>query len=335
MHHSDSTQSNDKDFWDKLQILGELAASLVGGIILVIIPIMIGISGDKIARSFQTGELVDNLITELTEKEATAKRDIALIALDAAVEPKQKCVILGFLNCQIDEDQPDQVAEIAEILIRTQAKETRQLLLASSLDEQAEELSKQREALDASKVSQVLIKRRPEQGKEFLKRLYLTYENIVANDPRLRENVRSDVNSSASPLPEKVNQVQQSSELADGLQTPVSEAATTTEETSNANDDSLAGKGVRLVYIQYGRNRENAQKIQEEIQDSGVSAPGIEQVNDIRENSVRYSSADDLEAAEELKTFLEALNISNVKLIDLSQSNYQIAAGQFEIWLKD
>jgi hypothetical protein len=51
--------------------------------------------------------------------------------------------------------------------------------------------------------------------------------------------------------------------------------------------------GVRLVYIQYRTDREIARRIQDDLQQKEVSAPGIEQVNEIEENSIRFANAVD------------------------------------------
>ena len=97
----------EKDNWDKFDILFK-------AIVLGIIPIAIGIAADNVAQSLQRGQLVQSLISDLTQKDA--KRDVALIALNAAITTRMKCDILGLFKCQ-DDPESDQVVQIALALI--------------------------------------------------------------------------------------------------------------------------------------------------------------------------------------------------------------------------
>jgi len=93
--------------------------------------------------------------------------------------------------------------------------------------------------------------------------------------------------------------------------------------------------GVRLVYIQYHSNKHQAEKLQKDLQSKGVSAPGIEQIEGINQNNIRYANAADKQIAESLQAYLEKnQGIQLEKLIDLSRANYKVPSGQFEIWLK-
>ena len=93
--------------------------------------------------------------------------------------------------------------------------------------------------------------------------------------------------------------------------------------------------GVRLVYIQYNRDEQLAKEIQKVLQDSGISAPGLEKKKDIKENDIRYANSADKQTAEALKKYLEEKEtIEFTKPIDLSQAGYRVPLGQFEVWLK-
>ena len=87
------------------------------------------------------------------------------------------------------------------------------------------------------------------------------------------------------------------------------------------------------MYIQYKSNKELAEKLQKELQSKGVSAPGIEKVEEIKQNDIRYASATDKHIAENLKAYLEKNQGIKMSLIDLS-ANYRVPSGQVEIWIK-
>jgi hypothetical protein len=97
-------------------------------------------------------------------------------------------------------------------------------------------------------------------------------------------------------------------------------------------------KGIRLVYIQYKSDRAKAEKLQKVLQDKGILAPGIEQVNGIKNNDIRYANSSDRSLAENLRDFLKTekdIQIEDKNLIDLSTKGYKVPPGQLEIWLKD
>ena len=103
-----------KDGWDKTEIVIKLVASIV----LVLIPIMISVGADRISQSMERGKLVDSLLAELTDDDKKARRDLALIALDASVPPPERCRYLGLFGCEVDEEARDLVADIAVVLWR-------------------------------------------------------------------------------------------------------------------------------------------------------------------------------------------------------------------------
>jgi hypothetical protein len=73
-----------QDSWDKV----EIASKVIAAMILVVIPIIIKSGADTIAQSLQKGQLVKSLTAQPVE--GKAKRDIALMALDAAIPPQSK-----------------------------------------------------------------------------------------------------------------------------------------------------------------------------------------------------------------------------------------------------
>lgn len=70
-----------KDFWDKLDIVGKL----LSGVILALIAIFIKTGTDDIAAAQQQGDLVRNLLVDLTSNDQRTRQDLALIALNHSV----------------------------------------------------------------------------------------------------------------------------------------------------------------------------------------------------------------------------------------------------------
>ncbi|NCR58772.1 MAG: hypothetical protein GPJ01_13725 [Microcystis aeruginosa LL13-06] len=88
----------------------------------------------------------------------------------------------------------------------------------------------------------------------------------------------------------------------------------------------------------YKSDRAKAEKLQKVLQDKGILAPGIEQVNGIKNNDIRYANSSDRSLAENLRDFLKTekdIQIEDKNLIDLSTKGYKVPPGQLEIWLKD
>jgi hypothetical protein len=94
--------------------------------------------------------------------------------------------------------------------------------------------------------------------------------------------------------------------------------------------------GIRLIYIQYRNDKDKAEKVQKYLQEKGISAPGIEQVQGISANDIRYFNTGDQTIAKKLKDNLEqSQNIKFDRLLNLSDAGYRVPAGQLEIWLRD
>lgn len=71
-----------KDFWDKADIVGKL----LSGAVLAIIAFFIKTGSDKIAAAQRQGDLVRNLLADLTSNDKHTRQDLALIALNHSVE---------------------------------------------------------------------------------------------------------------------------------------------------------------------------------------------------------------------------------------------------------
>jgi hypothetical protein len=87
-----------KDFWEKLDVVSKLVSS----VLLAVIAIVVQQGASRIATSLQTGDLVRNLIQDLTTRSERARQDIALIAL----------------NHSVGDQNPELVVEIAERIYR-------------------------------------------------------------------------------------------------------------------------------------------------------------------------------------------------------------------------
>lgn len=128
-------KDTNRDIWDILDLL-------VGKIILVAIPIVIGVVGNNISQSLQRGQLVDSLLDDLT---AENRQDIALIALDAAILPPKS------------EEESDQVVDIAKVVLKGR-------IVQGTPSGQAQNPRK----LDSLTASSIIQKRKPQTGKQIV-----------------------------------------------------------------------------------------------------------------------------------------------------------------------
>lgn len=89
-----------RDGWSKLEII----TKLVGDIILVVIAVLIGIGSERIATALQSGELTQQLLTDLARADSASvlRHEIALAALDQSVY----------------EQSPELVWEVCERILR-------------------------------------------------------------------------------------------------------------------------------------------------------------------------------------------------------------------------
>ena len=230
----------------------------------------------------------------MTQHEAQARRDIALGALDAAAPPKQDCAILGLWGCHADPNR-DQVVNVAIILLHD-------LIQGEAKQKNAK--------LESTTAKDIIIRRTSEEF--FAKK----FEELSRNAQQSATSA-VDLHPTQSVAERKTN----ASEILQNIQ------PRTPERTI---DQPL--RGVRLVYLQYRSNRDQAQKLQQYLRDHGVSAPGIEQVRSIAKNDIRYPNDADQELAEHLRAQLEKhLGINIDQLINLSDVGYKVPSGQFEI----
>lgn len=260
-----------------------------------LIPIVIGVAASNVADSLKRGQLIQSLVATLSERDS--KRDISLVALNEAIRVKKKC-FLYFFACKPDTDN-DPVSQIAALLIRNSIEE------AKDKNQQPRELAVAKHILTKSERADISF-----YSREF---------GFLGNSAQAR--ARSSV-TGAAVSPEKA------SESASISQTLIALAPT-----PSSQPQSLAG--IKLVFIQYENQDELARKIQKSLNGDKVSAPGIEKVKGISRPSIRYSSPEDLAAAQSLQKYLEAkLGIKIGDLIDLSQAGYRVPRGQLEVWVQ-
>ncbi len=294
----------DKDKWDKLEIVIKFISSIV----LVSIPIVIKYGADNISQSMQRGELIQSLTTQLVERDA--KRDIALIALDAAIPEQRKCSTQG---CQSIQDlgrlENDQVLKIAEVLVSRSIEDVRKKLRSP-------------DPAEIKVARQIIIRRTDEKyyqdkyGKDFA---FLT---ATVNNPISDQNLKS--------TPQEKEIKAQVSEVLSAIQPPP------VQPTAPTPADVPDLTGIRLVYIQYQSNKNQAETLQKNLKAFNISVPEIVKVKTIKNNDIRYANAADRQLAERLKDFLsQKQGLKFDKLIDLSKAGYKVPSGQIEIWLKD
>ena len=147
----------EKDNWDKFNII----SSFLSSVILVLVPIVIKLGADSIAQSLERGKLIDSLIEDLTERKTQARRDIAIVALDAAMPLEKKCTVLWAWGCKTKEDEPDLVTDVAVILLKDITT------IGQSLGQ--EDLN--RINIESTTAADILRKRRPGTSREILSRI--------------------------------------------------------------------------------------------------------------------------------------------------------------------
>lgn len=302
-------ENSKKDNWDKCKIIFDIAIKFVEVVFLIVVATLIKMGADKIALSLEKGRLVQSLTDQLVE--ANAKRDIALIALNEAL-PSKKIECTTLKECQ-DKLKHDQVFRIAEIVANGIIKDTYKLSQSPNLPSPSGDELRMAEEIIVEKTSQSYF------DQNFGNR-WEEAQKQVKTEARSNE----DPNKTISPeeLQTKAKLSQKFNDLQPSLTQPV-------------NSD-LAG--IRLVYIQYKSDRAKAERLQKVLQDKGILAPGIEQVNGIKNNDIRYANSSERSLAENLRDFLKTekdIQIEDKNLIDLSTKGYKVPPGQLEIWLKD
>ena len=291
--------SEKKNAWDKFDILFK---SLVLGAI----PIVIGFAANHVAQSLQRGQLIQSLVESLSKGDA--RRDIALIALDEAISPHKRCEVFWMWRCENDVEN-DPVVQISGILIE------------SSI-ETASQTRQSPEALNRDLKVAARIVRGERRGDE---QYYTDNYGVLVFNYIQKSQSQAIANREGSTPSDQEREVQANISQTIAAIQPLPEKPPTI--------DSLAG--VRLVYIQYDKNEQLAEQIQRNLQTVPISAPGIEQVQGIEQNNIRYSNPTDRERAIALQAYLQSkYSIQFSDPIDLSAAGYRVSPGQFEIWLK-
>jgi hypothetical protein len=279
----------EKDLWDKTEVI----IKLVGSVVLVAIPIMISIGANRISQSMERGKLVESLLAELTNEEKRMRRDLALIALDAAVPPPEKCGFLGWFNCGIDETASDMVSDVALVLWR--------------------ELGRSGETAEAAKI---ITKRKPTTHKTLL-----IADALVTSDPdpdfTVNEQTSSQIAQKARIVSRLVAQSATSKSPAP-VQPDSALAGVRTVYIQYRDDIGLAER-IRAALREKGVSVPRLEQVSAIRQD------------DIRyRNADEMAAAKRLR--DFLRTGYQ-IQIGDNKLIDLSRRGYEVPVGQFEVWI--
>jgi len=281
----------DKDLWDK----SEVVIKLIGSVVLVAIPVMISIGANRISQSMERGKLVESLLSELTNEQVKMRRDLALIALDAAVPTPEKCTFLGLFDCSIDETKPDMVAEVAIVLWR-------------QLDDRNE----------STQAAKIIIKRKP-----------TTHAAILFADVQ----VTSAPDPIAQVDAQESQRIAQKAEIVSRLVVQASERPTQARVQPDAALTGV--RTVYIQYRDNKKEAERIRDalLEKSVSVPRLElVPGIRQ-NDIRYSSpAEREPAQRLMAF--LRSELQ-IQISDNKLIDLSTRGYKAPAGQFEVWINE
>ncbi|MEM1241012.1 MAG: hypothetical protein AAGI45_14310 [Cyanobacteria bacterium P01_H01_bin.26] len=159
----------------------------------------------------------------------------------------------------------------------------------------------------------------------------------VQQQPELKttivESARPTSNPDSEARPDQ-SEITRQTAAAEVVAEVVATPATAAPETTSTQ--VIAPNDLKIAYIQYRRDRSQAEQLQTYLEAQGISVPAIEQTADIALNDIRYANRNDRTLAENLKTNLEAdQDITIDQLINLSSTGYEVPQGQIEIWLKD
>ncbi len=285
----------EKDKWDKVEIVTKFLAT----VILASIPLVIKMGADNIAQSLEKGRLIQSLLSDLSQKEEKTKRDIALVALDAAIPPLHQCSMPWLRKCSTDY-KSDQVINVASLLLRDITAENWETQSSTAIDIIKRRSSDEFYAKEAAAISQ-------------------TYQQSAISLPEA--NTQNKTEQSQQEANASIN---------------VSKALAIIQPDTPTAQQNKGLAGIKLVFIQYGSNKQRAQAMQQYLQKNGINAPGIEQVAGIQKNDIRYANEADKQTAQELSNLINQQNNVQIEsLVDLSARGYKIAPGQFEIWLKE
>jgi hypothetical protein len=153
-----------KDRWDKADIIGKFFS----GVVLAVIALMIKTGTDDISAAQGRGDLVRQLIADLTTKDQRTRQDLALIAL----------------NRSVGEQTPQLVVEVAERLVLDTMGYSTDRAAAQAL---------------GSVAFRILQERDPARADEVRQQLEQQFEQIVSSDSLGRAALRSDPDTSRHP----------------------------------------------------------------------------------------------------------------------------------------
>ena len=295
--------SSPKDGWDKFS----LVTSFLSTVILIAIPIVLGVGAQKISSSLERGKTVEGMIDKLVASNPQLNRDIALAALAEAINPKEKCFI-WILLCSSDETIYDPVAEIAELMMRDGVQLN----------------AKANVVLESLYAAKILKLRKPKSAQNIL-------ESITKNVKAVTES-NSVMNLSNPKIKIETTTLSriQATKVVKDLAEVFADSSTSLTKSLKLND-------VKVVYIQYKLSTKKAEKLQDFFKSVNILSPGIQSIENISQNDIRYPNPSYFETAKNLqKEISQILGIveNEIKLIDLSKVyKNKIPDGQFEIWL--
>lgn len=319
-----------RDNWGKFDIISKF----LSGVVLVAIPIVIGYSANNISQSIQKGQLVQTLIEQLVQTDA--KGDIALITLNESLPYKKvECTVTEqtdeTVTKQTDECDKalkhDRVFRIANIVTDRQLKDIRKFIQEQKQKNENGVLSDNDNKIVKEQINNLKIVEEIIDDKTFSGYWKWRYKPQLDEIQALAGGQQlSNQNPNHQPTKQEINLKANISEILSVIQPPTT------------IPNNLRLNGIKIVYIQYRSNRTKAEQLQTALQQENISAPGIEQVQGISKNDIRYANKADLKLAQNLRYFLKNktdIQIENKDLIDLSTKGYRVPSGQLEIWLKD
>lgn len=294
-----------KDWWDKLDII----AKLLSGALLAVLAFAVNYGAEKISTSLKTGDLVRNMISDLSSKnEGDVRQDMALITLDHSV---------GY-----GAEDNALVSEIAEKILDNPRSDNPATTVAFK----------------------ILKKRNPQKADEYQKR----WDEIISGSRSSLRSSPADEPLAATPSPTAQASPEPSATPSPSYPTPQASPTTrpttrptpvpapTQQDQVSVDRQFVARLAAKLVFVQFKNDKALAQELAQKLKEQGFNAPGVEAVPGKYSYSVRYFHAEDAELAAQVaaivSNFLKSKNIAGVAVAPVRFQG-KSPLGQVEVWL--
>lgn len=293
--------AGEKDWWDKTDVIGKI----VSGVLLAVVALLlqqytgqIQKNADEKAEKIKKGELLQSLVSDLSQPADRVRRDVALIALNRSVGDEDSALVL----------------EIVEHIFRNTPTESNG---------------------EALKVAYRIIEQRnPILAQQLAAELNIKANDPATRNSLISSPDVSSPNESATvAISEKNKGISPVSESQIRAM-----LAPTEDAPASANARQISAVFPKIAYIQFQGNiaRERAEELRNLLIKQGISAPGVERIEGKYQNSIRYFNKEDSilasETAKAVNKFFEQKGCKT-EFEPKEFSKFKTPKGQIEVWI--